>query len=113
MLSSKSIRISRRIVFLLIFISCSSSTTELATNSQRNWCYGKVQYLQSLIGTFKTLSDEERFLVFSYNDSFDLYEKDFGIDLNSSYSGFEDGLINNTDEYLKICKIWADMNSEI
>ena len=89
---------------ILTFISCSTTSSELATDSQRNWCYGAISELN------RGLQNTEyyRNLFVTFTSAIKLYENDSGNKIN--ISTVKASIENNSNNALELCKIWAEMN---
>ncbi len=104
------------IIFVIIFISCSNQLNsqiddpykELATDSQRNWCFGAIDELDVFSETFfKDMSVETQQILIHSRTIFDpsLYLLGGPLNLEELKTGLED----KTPSSLRKCKIWADM----
>ena len=101
------------LIILLFFSFCSSQ--EMATDSQRNWCIAKFDQIEKLSVNFWSLDLEDRTLVAEFQQdivtAIEIYENDYpDKELDWSWDGLEDGFLSNDNEYLKYCKIVADIN---
>tara|TARA_X000001036_G_C20301576_1_gene652585 strand:+ start:264 stop:560 length:297 start_codon:yes stop_codon:yes gene_type:complete len=89
------------IISLIVFSFCSSQ--DIASDSQRNWCYGAI--------VESTLDPQ---LKLKYIDAHMLYgneseSKEIPNTASEIYE-FRTNLEQNNEESLRICKIWADMS---
>ena len=105
----------RRFLFLILFfIGCSNSqienTVELATDSQRNWCYGTAYdiRIKGILGNPELVD-----LVNKFQGAYNLYAKETEKDLSRleifDWGEFQQELSDNTPGAMRLCKIWADM----
>ena len=89
------------LIISLFFSFCSSQ--DMATDSQRNWCYGAL---------LETINDNQ--LKLKYLDAHILYaSENESNDIPNTISDigkFRTNLGQNNEDSLRICKIWADMN---
>ena len=100
----------KQLLFLtILFIACTNSevdnSPELATDSQRNWCYGIVIDIK-----VKGLGNPELFdLSQQLRVAYTLYSDETGLPYQSTLETFQQQLADKTSEGMRICKIWADM----
>lgn len=95
------------IISLLIFSFCSSQ--DMATDSQRNWCYYHAEYLTVSRTRIEFLDVNIQQSWKSFDVANELaFKKDIIID--STRNNFQTLIGDNEENSLKICKIWADMN---
>ena len=89
------------ITFALLLIACTSNSVDanLASDTQRNWCYGAVR-------------NPNYELLNSLTDAHVLYRTENNVSTQFSLNKFEDGLTEGSEYSLRVCKIWADMNNE-
>ena len=93
-------------IILLIFIS-SCSPSDTATESQRSWCYANANLGED--NDFIFLASEETNKYYqTLRDARDLFENDTGITFNISI--LDTKIENGSENALKLCKIWADIN---
>ena len=90
------------LIISLFFSFCSSQ--DIATDSQRNWCYSAISELN------QGLQDTERYrtLFVTFASAIKLYENDSGNKVNSST--LKASIENNSNNALELCKVWAEMN---
>ena len=87
----------------------------MATDSQRNWCIAQFDQQEKLSDSFWLLDLEDRALVAEFQQdivtAIEIYENDYPAkELDWSWDGLEDGFLSNDNDYLKYCKIVADIN---
>ena len=96
--------------FIILFIGCTSSeiedSAELASDSQRNWCYGVINDIRfdSLIGNPELVN-----LVNQLGTAYRLYVNETQTEIVRSHEILQKQLTDKTPEGMRICKIWADM----
>ena len=97
------------ILIVFVFLNCSSSLDNLASDSQRNWCYGAANELD--VGpTGLVDTDRYRKLLSSFVSAINLDNELNDTVEDYGFLSFKDRLEESTQEALQICKIWADMN---
>tara|TARA_B100001564_G_scaffold100118_1_gene82297 strand:+ start:1033 stop:1362 length:330 start_codon:yes stop_codon:yes gene_type:complete len=101
------------LIISLFFSFCSSQ--DMATDSQRNWCIAQFDQQEKLSDSFWLLDLEDRALVAEFQQdivtAIEIYENDYPAkELDWSWDGLEDGFLSNDNDYLKYCKIVADIN---
>ena len=95
------------VYIILIFTLMHCTSNDIASDSQRSWCYSHAE-----VGEYtsrpSTNVPELRSLWVSLRQAKSLYQNDTGSQV--ILSTFKENLANNTEKYLQLCKIWADMN---
>ncbi len=101
----------RNLIFLIIlFIACTNAEIEnspdLATDSQRNWCYGIVNDIsvKGLGGNFDLVDLRQQLQV-----AYQLYENETDSQIEVSMEKLLKQLEDKIPEGMRVCKIWADM----
>ena len=95
----------KKLSIFLIIICCSSY--KIASEVEKEWC---IDTFWKLYGEIPVVWEEgERELTFSFHESILIYEDENQKELDSA--SFRMELLENTDDYLKVCKVWFDMES--
>ena len=95
----------KKLSIFLIIISCSSY--EIASEVEKEWC---IDTFWKLYGEIPVVWEEgERELTFTFHESISMYEEENQKELDSA--SFRMELLENNDDYMKVCKIWFDMES--
>ena len=95
----------KKLSIFLIIICCSSY--EIASEVEKVWC---IDTFWKLYGEIPVVWEEgERELTFTFHESISMYEEENQKELDSA--SFRMELLENNDDYMKVCKIWFDMES--
>ena len=92
-------------LILLIIINCASN--DIANDIEKQWC---IDTFWKLYGEIPVEWEEgERELTFSFHDSISTFENENRTELDSAL--FRMKLLDNDIDYMKVCKIWFDIES--
>ena len=90
---------------LLIIFCCTSY--EIANEVEKQWC---IDTFWKLYGEIPVEWEEgERELTFSFHDSISTFENENRTELDPAL--FRMKLLDNDIDYMKVCKIWFDIES--
>tara|TARA_B100000073_G_C23740215_1_gene573484 strand:- start:500 stop:802 length:303 start_codon:yes stop_codon:yes gene_type:complete len=87
-----------------IFIQCSNQSEEYPTREQKNWCVKNADIVQRT----SELTNEEIIILNNLYNAEKLYVEKTGIKV--SFVQFQNKLLQNDEDILKICKIWSEIN---
>ena len=98
------------LILLILFTNCSQDN--IANDSERNWCIGKIQRSNDLTRMMKydsnqALRTEWSEISSQFNGAVEIYNNDSDslLDLSQVKTGF----LSNDEEALRLCKIWTDI----
>tara|TARA_B100001175_G_C19507682_1_gene641844 strand:- start:970 stop:1272 length:303 start_codon:yes stop_codon:yes gene_type:complete len=92
------------LIIAAVFIQCSNQSEEYPTREQKNWCVKNSDIVQRT----SELTDEEIKILNNLFEAEKLYEEKTGIKV--SFVQFQNKLLQNDEDILKICKIWSEIN---
>ena len=101
------------LIFSILITNCSQDN--IANDSERNWCIGKVQRADNLLAMMKTNSSqairtEWSDIIYQIGSASTIYNNDY--DSNPlGLSEIKKGLLSNDEEALRFCKIWTDISA--
>ena len=101
------------LIFSILITNCSQDN--IANDSERNWCIGKVQRADNLLAMMKTNSSqairtEWSDIIHQIGSASTIYNNDY--DSNPlGMSEIKKGLLSNDEEALRFCKIWTDISA--
>ena len=94
------------LIISLILVITNCTADNIATDSQRSWCYSKAGLGQ--VETLYRPSQETQRQWGNLRSARNLYENDTG--KKFYLPSFKERLEKETQSSLELCKIWADMN---
>jgi len=95
------------IISLLIstlILQCSNQAGDKPTREQKNWCIKNSGVVQRT----SELTSEEQELLNDLYEAQKLYQNT--TEINVSFIQFQNKLLQNDEDTMKICKIWAEIN---
>ncbi len=99
------------ILFAILLIACTSTSSELPTDKQKNWCYGILNSEPEIgVEAVNLISIRLKSAIDLYNIENDTNNGDPSF-TTYYYPLFSNLLTQGDKEALRICKIWADMNN--
>ena len=101
------------LIFLILFTNCSQDN--IANDSERNWCIGKVLRADNLLAMMKTNSSqairtEWNDILYQIGSASTIYNNDYASN-PLGLSEIKKGLLSNDEEALRFCKIWTDISA--
>ena len=90
------------IIIAMVLIACTSSSSNLATDKQKNWCYGAAT----------SFRQQDNIVIRNFMDAEHLYNVENDANISYGFSEFANYLSEGDETALGVCKIWADMNNE-